>query len=417
MRTKPLTAGKQKQLNVFLKIYERTTCIAITKECEGDIDTAFCLFEQGAKVGCTIAMCALGRMYMSCEDMYPHDPCLGVEWFRRCVDHGPSLFARLVDPALASAQGSLGQAYYNEIGVDKDVVKAEALMRKGAEGGCAVTMNNLACLIGQERLVFDEGLMWLRKSAESGYHRGMTNLAHWLVCGKGCAPDPAEARIWLRKAMKLGDSLAAHQLAKIEVDDGAETYDVYRLRRRARTLSKRHGHSDFQSRCAECATLLRQQDMLDAAKSIEEVHRELASLAVGLFAPEALEISSGVDWNRCKELLLESLHAHRPSTSLEERAVKALAVAARSDGDCCHTLALFLESRSKTDRALPIFEQAADLGNPCAALDAARLHLHRHQPDFVKATRYLNRVATHEDTSYLARRLLDKVKQDFESMG
>ena len=152
-------------------------------EYDGDVIGAIRHFKAAAEGGCTVAMSALGRIYFHGQGV-PENPILGVEWHNRCVDRGATS-TRSWDPAVASSQGSLGQAYRHGIAVEKNIAQALKLLCAAANADDVTSMNNYGSLladIGRE----DEAATWyLRAAVDYDYCLSKMNLAIFLRDGRG----------------------------------------------------------------------------------------------------------------------------------------------------------------------------------------------------------------------------------------
>jgi len=113
-----------------LKVQKSTTHKAIALEKKDRVNEAVELYKQGAPHGCTIAMSALGRIFIHGQGI-PANQEMGFHWLQKCVNHGPcpaSALACGYDAAYDSATESLGQAYRHAWGVTKDLSKAHTYL-------------------------------------------------------------------------------------------------------------------------------------------------------------------------------------------------------------------------------------------------------------------------------------------------
>lgn len=170
------------------------------------------------------------------------------------------------DAGLAVAKAQLGYFYDQGIGTTRDLKKAIALYRAGADANVGFAAHNLAVVLRDEKdapidhaasfalfqkavsLGYDqslvdvgfaydtgngvtqdyaEALVWYRKAAEKDIPEAQNNIGVLYEEGNGVAQDPAEALVWYRKAQAqdypLADFNIAHMFANgvgMTVDQG-----------------------------------------------------------------------------------------------------------------------------------------------------------------------------------------------------
>ena len=103
----------------------------------------------------------------------------------------------------------------DKTGVRQDDAEAVRWLRRGADAGDARAMSNLAFMyqIGHGVQQSDEeAVRWYRKGAEAGYARGQANLGLMYLNGYGIPRDEAQAVRWLRAAADAGDKRASTDL-------------------------------------------------------------------------------------------------------------------------------------------------------------------------------------------------------------
>ena len=389
-----LTPAEQCVFEKFMKVYERTTRRAIAQENLGDVAGAVKLFEAGAAVGCTTAMCALGRIFIFGQGVVV-DTERGAMWLNKCIEHGPApnacVFKDRYDPALDSAKGLLGQAHRHGWGVSKDEAVAERWLREAAKGGDLVSQNNLGSLLA-DRVGGDmeESLRWYQSSAEAGYPLAMTNLGHMLAHGVGCDLDLAAAETWFRKAISYNEATACAKLALLVTSRDGD--DAAALWQQAIDFQTKHAGA-FRPATAMQAfwCLMRQQEQRDNALSVQELKTQLSELNIEL-PPQTAE-----SWEQHQSYrlsLVSSLRAARPLTENEKQAIVFGEKAAHTDGECACALGEFWLGRGECKRAMGTFISGAKLANAEAACHAGKLFLGKEpERDLKRAAKYFRQAA------------------------
>lgn len=67
-------------------------------------------YTECVEQGCTTSMSALGRIYFNGEGI-PRDHKLNIQWLRRCIDHGPNEWSRMLLGEVDLAVASVSTAY------------------------------------------------------------------------------------------------------------------------------------------------------------------------------------------------------------------------------------------------------------------------------------------------------------------
>lgn len=122
---------------------------------------------------------------------------------------GPAKAAKFYELVIAkeddsNARRGLARLLGWGVGVEKDVLRAERLLRPDAQRGDAKSQFQLGELLQQrDRGLAElfEGVKWLRSSADSGNVAAKVKLAEALWWGRGTAPDPEAARALWRELM------------------------------------------------------------------------------------------------------------------------------------------------------------------------------------------------------------------------
>jgi len=140
------------------------------------------------------------------------DRALAIKWFTRSADKGNTFAMSNLGYLLDSGPGEVS---------DKD--GALRWYRKAAELGNGLAMADLGWCLSDAK-EYPEALRWLQKSADAGYSIGMRGMGNLYRNGLGVAKDPAQARVWYRKAAEAGDSYSRGWLV---VDRIAPAFKAY----------------------------------------------------------------------------------------------------------------------------------------------------------------------------------------------
>jgi TPR repeat protein len=116
----------------------------------------------------------------------------------------------------ADAQSLLGGLYYKGLGVDRNDREATRWIRKAADRGVAVAMNNLGKTYADGRGLDSkddrEAIRWYRKAAGLGLPLAMYNLGCMYEQGQGVEKDYKQAVRWYRQAASKGEPHAMYNL-------------------------------------------------------------------------------------------------------------------------------------------------------------------------------------------------------------
>ena len=107
----------------------------------------------------------------------------------------------------ATAQYTLGKAYFTGDGMTRDYSLALDLFRKAAEQGNAKAENNIGVIYQKGCGVKPdaaEALKWYTQAAEHGDATGQDNLGVMVANGRGTAKDAKKAAQWYQKAAEQG---------------------------------------------------------------------------------------------------------------------------------------------------------------------------------------------------------------------
>jgi uncharacterized protein len=155
--------------------------------------------EEAASLGHSGAMARLGRAYLLGEGA-PADPVRGGIWLGRAADAGSVSAAQLLGSA------TLRGAH----GVRRDPVEARRLLEQAAAAGDTAAERDLGYALVRpdgSGLSGDpqRGLRLLSAAAQKGDGQAMELLGRvYLEGGKGVAPQPDEADVWLTRAAEKG---------------------------------------------------------------------------------------------------------------------------------------------------------------------------------------------------------------------
>lgn len=115
----------------------------------------------------------------------------------------------------ADAQNSLGDMYYDGIGVQQDYDEAARWFRKAAEQGHAQAQCNLGYLYIKGQGVPQnpkKSTEWYRRAAEQGNANAQCSMGYAYSNGYGVSKDKAEAVKWYRKSADQGNVLSQYNL-------------------------------------------------------------------------------------------------------------------------------------------------------------------------------------------------------------
>jgi TPR repeat protein len=161
---------------------------------------------------------------------------------------GFELMSQAAEKRHVQAMANLGFLYSAGIGTPVDHSAAAQWFRLASEQNHAVSQLNLARLLlavdklpapankAEEQARWDEGAMWLKKSADQGLSDAQSSYGLLLLRGDaGLESNPAEAARYLKPAVEAGipeamNALAMmHQIGNGVPTDTAETERLYRM--------------------------------------------------------------------------------------------------------------------------------------------------------------------------------------------
>jgi TPR repeat protein len=186
----------------------------------GQIAAAIQLWQKCADRGCTTSMAILGDIHYHGRPGQSKDFKKAWQWFRRCVDHGPSELSKAVgtpDVSRIEAMRILGSMYCDGLGVDQNLDEAEKLLKAAAEAKCPMAMGSYASFLLEFRNTpqhKQESFKWYKLSAEAGSSVGMLNLGLRYADGHGTEKNLDLAEKWIRKSLDAGQGSAAVELAE-----------------------------------------------------------------------------------------------------------------------------------------------------------------------------------------------------------
>jgi len=177
-------------------------------------------YQKAADMGHVRALWALGNraLYLA-----PIDVAKGIELLQRASAAG-DIFA----------DHTLGQAYYEGRGVDKDWVKARKLFEKAAQAGHTFSMNSLGRMYQRGETVDADPALARRfweESAARGDIYGVDNLGYVYLEGVGAPKDPARALEYFRRASDLGHPEAPNNIGRLYLQGVGVAKNVDEARR------------------------------------------------------------------------------------------------------------------------------------------------------------------------------------------
>ena len=102
----------------------------------------------------------------------------------------------------------LGKKYLWGVGVEKDLVKAEALFKRSFDGGHTEATGFLG-QVAKEKGDFEAAVDWYRQGSESGDAGSMDALAQMYLLGEGVEKNPQEAVSWAVKGYEAGEGCSS----------------------------------------------------------------------------------------------------------------------------------------------------------------------------------------------------------------
>lgn len=136
------------------------------------------------------------------------------------------------------AQIMLANCYATGVGRNRDIDKAEALLREAIDSDSAAAANNLGALLLFKRPESNqhiEGVRYLRKALARGANTASTNLGIAYLVGRGVATDAEAGFQYLQQSADQGEKLAslllfsAHELGILGAKKNADLANEYWL--------------------------------------------------------------------------------------------------------------------------------------------------------------------------------------------
>ena len=186
---------------------------------EGSQPLSLAQLEKAAELGHAGAMSRLGRAYLLGEGA-TSDPTRGSMWLERAANAGS-----------ASAAQTLGAAYlHGAHGLNRDPAQAAHLLELAAAAGDTAAERELGyALVRSDSSGLQpdprRGLQLLTLAAQKGDGRAMELLGRvYLEGGKGIAPQPDSADVWLTRAAEKGFGTVptTPQAASLDASPAAE---------------------------------------------------------------------------------------------------------------------------------------------------------------------------------------------------
>ena len=170
-------------------------CYAIGLNCEKDKAKGADLYRKAAEMGNAVAMCNLGVM-LSYGNGVEKDMEEAFRWYLRSAEGGCS-----------RGMTNVGELYLWGSGTEKNVDEAEKWFRRS---GSPRADFRLAEVLLDERGDVEEGMFFLRRSAERGYSRGLYRYGRVLE-----PDDPEKAAEMYSLAAAKGNKDAASRLEEL----------------------------------------------------------------------------------------------------------------------------------------------------------------------------------------------------------
>lgn len=160
---------------------------------------------EKANEGDAEAQLAVGEFYLAANN-----PTQAARWFERAADNNPK------------AAYHLGFAYFNGVGVEKNLSKAVEYLKISADGEFVPAMAQLgAFYMGGIGVTKDEqmALFWTRRAARENDPLGMHNLGIAYYEGMGMPKNRDKAILTLQRAAELGHEKSKEVLEKIMTEE------------------------------------------------------------------------------------------------------------------------------------------------------------------------------------------------------
>jgi TPR repeat protein len=333
---------------------------------------------RAAAGGYSVAQYVLGSLHLSGQ-LVAKDYALAVQWLAQAAEQGET-----------RAQFLMGVAHANGYGVPVDHRQAAEWYRKAAEGGHAEAQVQLAIyyLLGEGGLAKDraEAVRWLSPAAEAGiaYAQHELALAYLDGDGDGAVKDERRAAVWMAKSAAQGYASALRDLGVLYRDG--------------------RGVGQDPTKAAElfAAAVAAKPDDFLAHIDLADLHFRGLGVATNPDRGLALLREAAAGGSTTAEWKLATLFSEGEfvAQNLGEAARWYRKLADRGDESAMASLAWIHyngEGGVEQDfpRALTLFRQSADLGNPYSQYMAGTMYLLGTgiERDFEQAHLFLGRAA------------------------
>ena len=242
------------------------------------LDEAFELFKKLAENGNGRAMYFLGEFYFQPYGKTKKDYKKAKEWRIKGKEAGDVLAALNVAYYLPKDSDEANRIFF---GLYEDVLKL-------AEDGDIFAQNELADMylyghgIEEDE---EEGVKWLKKSAEVGYWRAMIKLADCYSDGIGVSQDKLKAIDLYKRVYELGSGEAANKIGLIYVYDENQNNSEEAVKWYRKGFEKGHDWSSYNLAYCYSNGIGVSQDELKALELYKKVY-ELGGSASGKTACE-----------------------------------------------------------------------------------------------------------------------------------
>ena len=275
------------------------------------LDEAFELFKKLAENGNGRAMYFLGEFYSNSIGKIKLDEKKGKEWRIKGKESGDVLAAlnvayslpedsdernricfelfedilKLAEAGDIFAQNELANLYLYGDGIEEDEEEGVKWLKKSAEAGYWSSMNNLGNVCYNQGN-YEEAVEWYRKGFEKGYDWSGCNLANYYCNGDGVSQNYLKALELYKKVYELGGSAsgeAANGIGIIYDDNQNNSEEAVKWYRKG--FEKGYDWSGYNLAYCYCNGIGVSQDELKALELYKKVY-ELGGSASGKAAYE-----------------------------------------------------------------------------------------------------------------------------------
>ena len=270
------------------------------------LDEAFELFKKLAENGNGRAMYFLGEFYSNSIGKIKLDEKKGKEWRIKGKESGDVLAAlnvayslpedsdernricfelfkdilKLAEAGDIFAQNELADMYLYGYGIEEDEEEGVKWLKKSAEAGYWSSMNDLGNVCYNQGN-YEEAVEWYRKGFEKGYDRSGCNLANYYCNGDGVSQNYLKALELYKKVYELGGSAsgeAANGIGIIYNDNQNNSEEAVKWYRKG--FEKGYDWSGYNLAYCYCNGIGVSQDELKALELYKKVY-ELGGSASG----------------------------------------------------------------------------------------------------------------------------------------